>query len=218
MVKNVLAAIGVLAIVGSALLYNKMAPMMDLMSLMSSEKSQPMLELLQNNPEGLKAAIDNLNDGAAETATDLLRKWIESKGDIAATTTWAAKVEEGVEPQDVIDAISSVATEMNIKSVGNLPLSEELKARGIETGKLYVMSYCNPETARKMVDFSPAMAAYLPCRVTMVEQEDGLWLYSLNMDMMIKMGAKMPPELVKVTKEVRDTIWSMLERGAAGDF
>jgi uncharacterized protein (DUF302 family) len=30
-------------------------------------------------------------------------------------------------------------------------------------------------TARKMVDFSPHMAAYLPCRISMVEKEDGLW-------------------------------------------
>lgn len=218
MIKNIFAVIGGLAIVGSFLLYNKMAPMMDLMPLMSSEKIQPMLEIIKSNPEGLNAAVDNLNDGAAETATDLLGKWIESKGDIAVTTTWAAKVEEGIEAQDVIDAIASVATEMNIRSVGNLPLSKELQARGIETGVIHVMSYCNPETAKKMVDFSPAMAAYLPCRVTLVEQADGLWLYSLNMDMMINMGAKMPPELLKVTTEVRNTIWAMLERGAAGDF
>jgi len=80
------------------------------------------------------------------------------------------------------------------------------------------MSFCNPETASKMVDFSASMAAYLPCRVSTIEREDGLWLYTLNMDMMIKMGRKMPPELKEETLKVRDAIWQMLENGATGEF
>ncbi|MEZ5703501.1 MAG: hypothetical protein R3E42_18400 [Burkholderiaceae bacterium] len=37
------------------------------------------------------------------------------------------------------------------------------------------------------------MAAYLPCRVSLVEHDDGsLWLYTLNMDMMVKMGRGLP--------------------------
>ena len=62
------------------------------------------------------------------------------------------------------------------------------------------------------------MAAYLPCRVTVVEREDGLWLYTLNMDMMIKMGKKMSPELKDATMKVRNTIWKMMEKGASGEF
>jgi uncharacterized protein (DUF302 family) len=192
--------------------------MMDLMPLMSSPEMQPMLELVKKNPDGLKAAINNLNDGAAETATAMFEKWIESKGEIATATTWAKKVEEGLSPDEVLDALASVATEMNIKAVGDLPLSKELEARGIKSGYLRVLSYCNPETARKMIDFAAPMAAYLPCRITLVEKEDGLWLYTLNMDMMIKMGAKMPPEMLEETTKVRDTLWTMLERGATGEF
>ena len=80
------------------------------------------------------------------------------------------------------------------------------------------MLFCNPETARKMVDFSASMAAYLPCRVTIVEKEDGLWIYTLNMDMMIKMGRKMPSELNEATVKVRNAMWKMLENGATGEF
>jgi uncharacterized protein (DUF302 family) len=69
-----------------------------------------------------------------------------------------------------------------------------------------------------MVDFSPHMAAYLPCRISMVEKEDGLWLYTLNMDMMVKMGRKLPSPLKEEAKAVRDTIWEMMERGHKGEF
>lgn len=218
MIRNILAVIGALSIGAAGFLYVKLAPMMVLMPMMSSPQFQPMLALVRDNPTELKAAVDNLNEGAAETATDLFGKWIESRGEIATTTTWARKVADGLSPEEVIDAIASVATEMNIKPVGELPLSSELAARGIDTGYLHVMSYCNPETARKMVTFSAPMAAYLPCRITLVEKEDGLWLYTLNMDMMINMGTKMPPDLLEETTRVRDTLWAMMERGAAGEF
>ena len=69
-----------------------------------------------------------------------------------------------------------------------------------------------------MLDFSPSMAAFLPCRVTVMEREDGLWLYTLNMDMMTRMGRRMPPELKAETGRVRDAVRALLDRGAAGEF
>lgn len=163
-------------------------------------------------------AIGNLEDGAGETFMQVWDKWVEADGDIADATMWEVKVQDGVALADVIDAINSVGTNRNIKNVGELPLSEELKARGIESKTIHVMSFCNPETARKMVDFSPAMGGFLPCRVNIIEEEDGLHIYSMNMDMAIKMGKKMPPELKEATMQVRDTIWEMLQKGSKGEF
>jgi uncharacterized protein (DUF302 family) len=163
-------------------------------------------------------AIGNLSDGAGSTFMDIWDKWVDAEGDIAEATMWKVKVKDGVKLEDVKDSINGVATNRNIKNVGELPLSEELKARGIKSGVIHVMSFCNPETARKMTDFSPAMAGFLPCRVNIVEQADGLWIYTMNMDMAIKMGRKMPDELREATMQVRDTMWEMLEKGSKGEF
>lgn len=218
MLKNILAIVGVIAIILGGALFFKFKPMIDLMPIMTNSEMQPIMEVLKNDFDGAKAAAGGLEEGASDTAAELFRNWIKHQGDIAATTAWSKKVAEGVTLQEVIDAINSVATERNIKAVGELPLSEELNARGVKSGVLHVMSFCNPETAREMVDFSPSMSAYLPCRVTIVEQQDGLWLYSLNMDMMVKMGQKLPPELKQAATQVRNTIWEMLERGSTGEF
>ena len=169
---------------------------------------------------GTIKAMRNLEEGAGGTFMDMWDKWVESDGDIAAATTWAMKVKPGVTVEDIENALETVGTDMNIKAVGVLPLSDELQARDPSKKQpmLRVISYCSPATARMMVDFSPAMAAFLPCRIVIVEKEDGLWLYTLNMDMMIKMGKKMPPDLKVATVKVRDTIWKMMEKGAAGEF
>lgn len=168
---------------------------------------------------GTIRTIGNLEDGAGTQAAQVWDRWVESDGDIAAATTWARKVKPGVSADDIEQALNSVAIEDNVKEVGAFPLSRELEAR---TGKpqryLKVYSYCSPTIARQMVDFSPAMAAYLPCRITVLEKEDGLWLYTLNMDMLIHMGRKLPPDLRASALRMRNTIVKMLDRGSKGEF
>jgi uncharacterized protein (DUF302 family) len=168
---------------------------------------------------GTISTMGKLEDGAGAEASKMWDRWVDSGGDIAVATTWERKVKPGVTVNDIEQVFTQIAAERNMKGVGELPLSKELEAR---TGKpqkfLKVYSFCTPATARMMVDFSPHMAAYLPCRLTVVEKEDGLWIYTLNMDMMVKMGRKLPSPLKEEAMKVRDTIYMLLERGANGEF
>jgi len=168
---------------------------------------------------GTISTLGKLEDGAGTEASKMWDRWVDSGGDIAVATTWERKVKDGVTVNDIEQVFTQIAAEKNMKGVGELPLSQELAAR---TGKpqkfLKVYSFCTPATARIMVDFSPHMAAYLPCRLTVVEKEDGLWIYTLNMDMMVKMGRKLPSPLKEEAMKVRDTIYEMLDRGAKGEF
>lgn len=168
---------------------------------------------------GSLATISKLEDGAGAEASRMWDRWVEGGGDIAVATTWERKVKEGISAAEVEQILKGVAVERNMRDVGTLPLSKELEARSGKKEKLLtVYSFCSPDTARKMVDFSPHMAAYLPCRISMVEKEDGLWLYTLNMDMMVKMGRKLPSPLKEEAMAVRNTIWEMMERGSKGEF
>jgi uncharacterized protein (DUF302 family) len=79
--------------------------------------------------------------------------------------------------------------------------------------------FCNAMTALEMLDHSDAYSAYLPCRVSMVEdKEGGLWLYSLNMDAMIHGGKPLPPALKEEAEGVKEIILDIMNRGAEGDF
>jgi uncharacterized protein (DUF302 family) len=169
---------------------------------------------------GTISTIGKLEDGAGAEASRMWDRWIEGEGDIAVATTWERKVKKGMTGKDVEEILKLVAVERNMRDVGTLPLSKELEARSGKKEKLLtVYSFCSPDTARKMVDFSPHMAAYLPCRVSLVELDDGsLMLYTLNMDMMVKMGRKLPSPLKEEAMKVRDTIWQMMERASKGEF
>ena len=168
---------------------------------------------------GTISTINKLEDGAGAEAMKLWDRWIEGNGDIAIATTWERKVKPGITEADIAQILSNVATERNMREVGVLPLSREIAQR---TGKnekiLTIYNYCSPLIARRMADFSPHMAAYMPCRITLLEKEDGLWLYTLNMDMMVKMGRKLPSPLKEEAWSVRQTMWEMMERASKGEF
>ena len=165
------------------------------------------------------ANLKDFDPKAAEVYVDMTKSLLAT-GNGAEATVWKIPVEEGVSAEDVEDAMRSVANEHNFKNVGELPLSEQV---ALMTGKdqrfWKIYMFCDPLTAAKMVDYSDAFSAYLPCRIALVEDKTGqLWLYTLNMDMMIHGGKELPPELYEEATKVKEIILAIMNRGAAGDF
>ena len=165
------------------------------------------------------ANLKHFDPQAAEVYVDMTKNLLAT-GNGAEATVWKIPVEEGISAEDVEDAMRSVANERNFKNVGELPLSEQV---AIMTGKdqrfWKIYMFCDPLTAAKMVDYSDAFSAYLPCRIALVEDKTGqLWLYTLNMDMMIHGGKELPAELYEEATRVKEIILEIMNRGAAGDF
>ena len=127
---------------------------------------------------------------------------------------------DGLSVEDVEQTMKFVANEHNIKNVGELPLSEQVSAMtGAKQRFWKIYMFCNPLTAAKMIEYSDAYSAYLPCRISLVEDNTGkLWIYSLNMDMMIHGGAALPPDLYEEANSIKDTILDIMNRGATGEF
>jgi uncharacterized protein (DUF302 family) len=163
--------------------------------------------------------LRSFDSKAPEIYLDMAKKLIET-GNAAEATVWKVPVKEGLGWEDVEQTMRFVANEHNIKNVGELPLSEQVAAM---TGKpqrfLKIYMFCNPLTAANMFDYSVAFSAYLPCRISLIEDPQGkLWLYTLNMDMMIHGGEVLPEALKEEAIGVKDTILDIMNRGATGEF
>jgi uncharacterized protein (DUF302 family) len=163
--------------------------------------------------------LRSFDSKAPEVYLDMAEKLIET-GNAAEATVWKVPVQEGLGWEDVEQTMRFVANEHNIKNVGELPLSEQVAAM---TGKpqrfLKIYMFCNPLTAANMFDYSVAFSAYLPCRISLIEDPEGkLWLYTLNMDMMIHGGKVLPEALKEEAIGVKDTILDIMNRGATGEF
>jgi len=137
--------------------------------------------------------------------------------DVSQTVSKLALADD-VSADDAIVALKSKAIELNMKFVAHQPLSKELKARGIKSGRLEIFQFCNPADAHKMVEFNPIFAAYMPCRIALVEDARGkIWLMMINLDMLINNTA-LPPELKIIATRINKTLIQIMEAGASGDF
>ena len=189
-VRNILALIGLVAIVGATALFIE-----------------------------AQSVLAGFAPEARETYLNMAMVLIET-GNPAEATVWKAQVKDGLSFEDVDDAIKSVATSMNIKDVGALPLGDQVSAmQGKPWRKLKIYLYCNPLTAAHMIDYSDAFAAYLPCRIALLQDKTGkLWIYTLNMDLLINGGKPLPPDLKAEALQVKKTMQAILTDGAKGEF
>ena len=167
----------------------------------------------------MKQAFDEFDEKAIGVYSDMIVTLLET-GNAAEATVWKIPVEEGLTVEDVDETVKAVANELNIKNVGELPLSGQVEAMtGKESRYFKIYMFCNALTAAQMLDYSDAFSAYLPCRISLVEDKEGkLWLYSLNMDAMIYGGKPLPSALKEEAMGVKKIILEIMNRGAEGDF
>jgi uncharacterized protein (DUF302 family) len=163
--------------------------------------------------------LSSFDEKAPEVYMEMT-KGLLATGNAAEATVWKIPVAEGLTVADVEDTMRFVANEHNIKNVGELPLSEQVAAMTGQDQRFWkIYMFCNPLTAAKMINYSDAYSAYLPCRVSLVEDQEGkLWIYSLNMDMMIHGGSSLPQELFDEANSIKETILDIMNRGAEGAF
>lgn len=119
------------------------------------------------------------------------------------------------------DAVSSMklrANQHNMKLVAELPLSKQIESMGKKARRMEIYQFCDPLMAQCMVAANIHFAAYLPCRIALVEDKKGKgWLLMMNLDIMLK-GAELDKTLKKNAIKVRDVLMDIMQAGANGDL
>jgi len=163
--------------------------------------------------------VSEFDPKAKDVYMQMAQRILETQSGVEAMVV-KVPVEEGLSTEDVDQSIRSIANELNIKNVGELPMYKEIEAMSgtpFRFVKIYLL--CNAMTAASMINYSDSYSSYLPCRVTLLEDKTGhLWLYTLDMDLMIYGGKTLPPALKEEALKIRDTIMEVMHRSAEGDF
>lgn len=127
-------------------------------------------------------------------------------------------LQEGVSIDDAIESMKLRANGLNMMFVAHQPLSQQVIKMGFESKRLEIFQFCDPVTARKMVDYNSIFAAYMPCRIALVEEPDGqVYLMMLDLDMLIQ-GSQLTPELRELAQDVNTKLTSIMTAGANGDL
>jgi uncharacterized protein (DUF302 family) len=125
-------------------------------------------------------------------------------------------IDEGISIDDAVESMKLRANILNIKLVAELPLSKQIKAMGKESRRIGIYQFCDALTAKKMVEYDMNFAAYLPCRIAVVEDPQGKgWLIMMNMEMLLN-----NPKLNKQLKAEAEKVWKdlngIMKAGASG--
>ncbi|MBL3528849.1 MAG: DUF302 domain-containing protein [gamma proteobacterium endosymbiont of Lamellibrachia anaximandri] len=125
---------------------------------------------------------------------------------------------KGVSLKDAGDAMTSKAAELNLRLVGRQKVHEQARSRGITSPHLEIFQFCDPADAVKMILKNPLYSAYMPCRISLVEDKDGkAWLYMVNLDMLIN-NSTLDPGLQAIAIRVNQSMLAVMTAGATGEF
>jgi uncharacterized protein (DUF302 family) len=141
-----------------------------------------------------------------------------AQGMAISDTVMKMPLADDVSMDDAVDSMKLRANSLNFKLVAHLPLSKELEAMDVESGRIEIFQFCDARIANEMLQFNIDFAAYLPCRIALIEDQDGKpWLVTLDLGKIIP-GANLPPELLEKAELVRDNIESIMTAGANGEL
>jgi uncharacterized protein (DUF302 family) len=168
---------------------------------------------------GYGQRLASFDPGFAKTYGDFAQRLLAT-GDPGVAMMWAVPVKAGLSPDDVIEAMKSIASSRNFLFVGESPFYKQIEAI---TGEKYryvnFLSFCDAQVGKQMLEYRDQYSGFMPCRIALVEDKEGqLWLYSMNLDLMIYGGTQLPADLKASALGVRDTLRAIMDGAAAGEF
>jgi len=186
--KTLLAFIGALVIIGMVLIGGKYGGM-----------------LKQFDPEAVRAFSN-------------MAKLVLESGDPAKGMILKKKmvIPEGMTKEEAIanaiEVMDEVASEHGLAMVDH-------KVMPRKDGRYtQIRSYCSPTIADVFLNYSREYIGFMPCRIGIIEEPNGdIYLYTMNLDLMIHGGKKLPPKMLELALEVNTGMMGMFEQGAAGE-
>jgi hypothetical protein len=156
---------------------------------------------------------------ASEIYKTFALKLLETK-DAAMPMVWKFPVNDGIDPEQLKESMKSIAVQKGMFFAGESPFYKQVEAI---TGQPYrhvsFLNFCDATVGKKMADYNDAYTAMMPCTISVVQDKAGkLFIYSMNMDLMIYGGKTLPDDLKKEALKVRGNMLAIMEGAAKGEF
>jgi uncharacterized protein (DUF302 family) len=112
--------------------------------------------------------------------------------DIGMTVVKAPIVDKSMD--EAVVEFKKAAKALNIRHIADSPLYKEFQAMGLPNVKrTEFFQFCNAEVAKALIEYSIDYAAFLPCRVALIEDKLGQgWFVMMNPAILT---AQLPPHL-----------------------
>lgn len=116
----------------------------------------------------------------------------------------------------------SVTMQQSMKAMKRQAARQKLKlvAEGVPSRKrpkLAILNFCDAETQHRLFAFNPALIPYMPCRITLYEDQQGIvWVSAVNLDLFLTTTRSHDPEARAHLAALKDTLVAVINAGANG--
>ena len=130
----------------------------------------------------------------------------------------------GLTFDEVVESLQLKANEVNMMAVGhNTPYKILRQIHDPNSPRVEIFSFCDLITMRKILDYSLEFIAFLPCRISVVEDAEGqIWLVTLDWDVRWLDTSPNPNKISDDLRtraiSVRERIEIIMEAAANGDL
>jgi uncharacterized protein (DUF302 family) len=168
---------------------------------------------------GMMGKVSSLHPDAMGHYMDMFKKVLDT-GSSADAMIRKVRINDDVTTEEAIDNMRDIATDNNFLVVGDAKMSIN---SSIKTGgKRYIriLSFCAPSVAEQFIGYSEAFGAFMPCRILIVEDDEGnRWLYTMSMELMLYGGKPLPDNMMEMALRVRGLMYGMMDAAATdGDY
>jgi len=194
MLKNILSAIGGIAVI--------------------------VVAYLAINFGGMMGKVSSLHPDAMGHYMEMFKKVLET-GSSADAMIRKVRINDDVTTEDAIDNMRGIAGDNNFLVVGDAKMSIKSSIKD-KDGKRYIriLSFCAPSIAEQFIGYSEAFGAFMPCRILIVEDDEGnRWLYTMSMELMLYGGKPLPDDMMVMALKVKNLMYGMMDAAATdGDY
>lgn len=119
--------------------------------------------------------------------------------------------------ENAIEVMDKVGAEYGLDMVDCRTTTMSRGGKPFKDGGLltHIRSYCSTTIADVFLKYSGEFIGFMPCRIGIVEEENGdIYIYTMSMELMINGGHTLPPEMLALANKVRKGMYTMMEKGA----
>ncbi len=164
---------------------------------------------------GMMSKVSTLHPDAMGHYMGMFKRVLD-RGSSAEAMVRRVRINDDVSTEDVIDTMREIATDNNFLVVGDAKMSIKGSIKDPE-GKRYIriLSFCAPSIAEKFIGHNEGFGAFMPCRILIVEDDEGnRWLHTMAMELMLYGGAPLPDDMLKMALRVRGLMYGMMDAAA----
>ncbi|MDD2915397.1 MAG: DUF302 domain-containing protein [Gallionella sp.] len=128
------------------------------------------------------------------------------------------EIQPGVSFEDAVESLKLRANQHNLKFVGSSPLYKEIEAlTGKPAKRMEIFSFCDGLVAQQMIAADSLMISFMPCRISLLEDEQGArWVISMMIDR--KTIRALPAEMRSKAQRIMDAMKDSMLAASRGDL